>query len=168
LLGTFYEVACMSLPRPLFTRGDYALIGLLALGLSLSFLGKADPAPQPEPPTITDSRTCAAVAVYELSTVDDWNLRATIARTTLNAQETSGVDPECGKGLASALSGPFKPILWQNSLDAVDAVASGSYELSDACARAKTIITLPSSGSGTSLSDDADRAQCVLYNLAFL
>lgn len=158
----------MSLPRPLFTRSDIALFGLLVLGLSLSFLGKADPPAPAEPPTITDPRTCAAVAVYELSTVDDWSLRATIARTTLNAQETSGVDPECGKGLASALSGPFKPILWQNSLDAVDAVTSGSYELSDACARAKTILPLPSSGSDAPLTGDAARAQCVLYNLAFL
>ncbi|MGH8026172.1 MAG: hypothetical protein ACREO0_05520 [Pseudoxanthomonas sp.] len=159
----------MRIPRTaLLTRADLGLIALISAGLILTAVARTnEPAPAASP-VITDSRTCAALAVYELATVDDWAQRASIAAATLNAQKTSGADPECGKGLASALSGPFDPIRWQNSLDAVDAVASGSYALPDACARATTILPLRSSPGSDTLSGDAARAQCVIYDLAFV
>lgn len=150
---------------PLLTRGDICLIAVLVIGLLSTQLVKSEaPVIPPADPVITDARTCAALAVYERSTVDDWSQRAAIAAATLNAQKTSGADPDCGKGLASALSGPFKPILWQNALDAVDAVASGSYTLPDACARATVVIPVSAEPSPA----EPARAQCVISDLAFV
>lgn len=161
----------MPTPRtalPILTKADYALIAILGAGLFLTHIAKSDtPAPLP-PPVITDARTCAALAVYEQATVDDWSQRATIAAATLNAQKTSGADPDCGKGLASALSGPFKPVLWQNALDAVDAVASGSYELPDACARVTTVLPLRPVDPESPPQAPPTRAQCVIHDIAFV
>lgn len=157
-------------PTTFFTLADAGLVLLFVLGLFLTHIAKsaAPAAAAPKDPVITDPRTCAALAVYQQATVDDWSQRATIAAAALNAQKTSGADPECGNGLASALSGSFKPILWQNALDAVDAVASGSYTLPDACARVTSVIPLRPQGSNATPQAPPARAQCVIYDLAFV
>lgn len=144
-------------------KEDVALVLLLLGMLLLTQLAKtAEPHPDP---VVTDSRTCAALAVYALATDDDWGQRAAIAQATLNSHQSSGVDPDCGKNLVAALTGPFDSILWRNSLDAVYAVSSGSYDVPLACQRVTTVAPLdlstpPPQGAVT-------RSQCVVNGLAF-
>ncbi|WP_372380267.1 hypothetical protein [Xanthomonas sp. NCPPB 1062] len=113
----------------------------------------------PEQLSITSPRFCAALAVYELATVDDWGLRAGIARAALNGFAAAGRVPDCAQGVAAALTdGDFTPRRWQEALDAVDAVDSGDYALPDACARANAIIP----------ADAHVAAPCVMHGLAFV
>ncbi|PWH21751.1 hypothetical protein CDO09_20125 [Xanthomonas perforans] len=110
---------------------------------------------------MTSPRFCAALAVYELATVDDWGLRAGIARAALNGFATAGRVPDCAQGVAAALTGgDFTPRRWQNALDAVDAVDSGDYALPDSCARANAIFPANVSPSLA--------VQCVMHGLAFV
>ena len=90
---------------------------------------------------ITSPRICAALAVYELAAGDDWALRATVANTTLNAFRDADRVPDCAAGVTAALTQNFEPARWQLSLDAADAVLSGSYEISPAaCVRANAVV----------------------------
>lgn len=136
------------------------------------------PAPAPATPTrtigdvtapadlsIDNPRFCAAAAVYELADHDDWGLRATIAFATLNGFRAANSVPDCSARVAIALTHDFSQRRWQDALDAVDAVASGSYSVPDACARATTVAPV-SAVDADSLP--AARAQCVIYDLAFL
>lgn len=154
---------------PLLSGLGFLLLGaLIARGLAA-----VSPAEQPPRiPVVTDARTCAALAAYLHSeTSEDWSYLATIARTVLNQYSLDGAGPDCGKGLASALSGEFTPRRWQLALDVVDTVRSGDYSIApDACARADRIIPLDSRGLPTSPSDAAaaERAQCVIRDLAFV
>lgn len=115
---------------------------------------------------ISSPRICAALAVYQLASHDDWGLRATIAHVALNSFDAGGV-PNCTAGVATALTSDFSPRRWQDALDAVDAVSSGSYSISpDACIRATAVVPLSSVVNAESPS--AARAQCVIYDLAFV
>ena len=115
---------------------------------------------------ITSPRICAALEVYTKATADDWGLRATIALATLNGFKDTGRVPNCAAGVSAALTNDFSPHRWQLALDAVDAVASGSYSVSpDACARANAVVPL---STDETASPVAARAQCVIYDLAFV
>ena len=120
----------------------------------------------PERLVITSPRICAALEVYTLATADDWGLRATVAHATLNGYRESGRVPDCAAGVKAALATDFSPERWQLSLDAVDAVSSGSFSISpDACVRANAVIPL---SAANATSPVAARAQCVIYDLAFV
>ncbi|PPU28835.1 hypothetical protein XarCFBP6762_05355 [Xanthomonas arboricola] len=113
---------------------------------------------------MTSPRFCAALAVYELATVDDWSLRAGIARAALNGFHTAGRVPDCAQGVASALTGgDFTPRRWQEALDAVDAVAAGDYALPDSCARANAVMPADAAAFPATA-----HAQCVMHGLAFV
>ncbi|KRG38555.1 hypothetical protein ARC78_15590 [Stenotrophomonas pictorum JCM 9942] len=115
---------------------------------------------------ISSPRICAALAVYQMAKHDDWGLRATIAHATLNAFEAGGV-PNCTTGVAVALTSDFSPRRWQDALDAVDAVTSGSYSISpDACLRATAVV--PLSSVVNAKSPPAVWGQCVMHDLAFV
>ncbi|MGH8052523.1 MAG: hypothetical protein ACREP4_01135 [Stenotrophomonas sp.] len=119
---------------------------------------------------ITNPRVCAAVEVYQLAQVNDWGLRTTVASTALNSFRNAGSVPDCSARLKALMARDFSWSRWQESLDAVDAVSSGSYSISpDACARANTIVPLTivpdSPPDATSV---AALAQCVIYDLAFV
>lgn len=115
---------------------------------------------------ITSPRICAALAVYELADHDDWGLRGTIAATALNGFRAVDRVPNCAAGVAVALTADFDPRRWQDALDAVDAVTSGSYEISpEACVRATAVIRLSTIDPRT---PPAAQARCVLYDLAFI
>lgn len=149
---------------------------LLALG---GCAATAHPEPAPAASVTTDAgitvptdlviaspRICAALAVYELADHDDWGLRATIAGTALNGFREAKRVPDCAAGVAVALTESFSPRRWQNALDAVDAVTSGSYSVPDACARATAVAPLSSVVKAD--SPTAARAHCVIYDLAFV
>ncbi|WP_313271373.1 hypothetical protein [Stenotrophomonas sp.] len=152
---------------------------LAALCLVLSgcaATGQPEPSPAAEVTTdgdvtvpanlvITSPRICAALAVYELADHDDWGLRGTIAATALNGFRAADRVPNCAAGVAVALTADFSPRRWQDALDAVDAVASGSYPVPDACARATAVLPLSAVNAG---SPSAARAHCVIYDLAFV
>lgn len=114
---------------------------------------------------ITSPRICAALAVYELADHDDWGLRGTIAATALNGFRAADRVPNCAAGVAVALTAEFSPRRWQDALDAVDAVASGSYSVPDACARATAVLPLSAVNAD---SPSSARAHCVIYELAFV
>jgi len=115
---------------------------------------------------ITSPRICAALAVYELADHDDWGLRGTIAATALNGFRAADRVPNCAAGVAVALTEDFVPHRWQNALDAVDAVASGSYPIPEACARATAVVPLQSLGNASAPLSIG--AQCVIHGLAFI
>lgn len=119
---------------------------------------------------ITSPRICAALAVYELANADDWGLRATIANATLNAFNDAQRVPDCASGVGAALTAGFQPARWQLALDAVDAVQSGSYQVSlEACVRANAVVPLSTAdGNEPSTSPVLVRAQCVMSDLAFV
>ncbi|MDJ1520551.1 hypothetical protein MF545_00450 [Stenotrophomonas maltophilia] len=119
---------------------------------------------------ITSPRICAALAVYELAAADDWGLRATVANTSLNAFRDASRVPDCAPGITKALTQNFQPERWQLSLDAADAVLSGSYQVSPAaCVRANAVVPLSTAdGKEPSTSPVLARAQCVMYDLAFI
>ncbi|MEN5271872.1 hypothetical protein [Stenotrophomonas lactitubi] len=115
---------------------------------------------------ITSPRICAALEVYTLATENDWGLRATIAQAVLNGYNETGRVPDCAAGVSAALANDFSSYRWQLALDAVDAVASGSYSVSpDACARANTVVPLSTE---VATSPVVARARCVIYDLAFV
>ncbi|HHA2690834.1 TPA: hypothetical protein ACOEPG_002813 [Stenotrophomonas maltophilia] len=124
----------------------------------------------PDGLVITSPRICAALAVYELAAGDDWALRATVANTTLNAFRDADRVPDCAAGITEALTQNFEPARWQLSLDAADAVLSGSYEISPAeCVRANAVVPLSTAdGKEPSTSPVLARAQCVMHELAFV
>ncbi len=114
---------------------------------------------------ITSPRTCAALEVYTLANENDWGLRTTIAQAVLNGFNDAGRVPDCAAGVSAALANDFSPYRWQLALDAVDAVAAGTYSVSpDACARANTVVPL----STEATSPVVARARCVIYDLAFV
>lgn len=115
---------------------------------------------------ITSPRICAALEVYTLANENDWGLRTTIAQAVLNGFNEAGRVPDCAAGVSAALAKDFSPYRWQLALDAVDAVVGGTYSVSpDACARANTVVPL---STGEATSPVVARAQCVIYDLAFL
>lgn len=134
---------------------------VMVAGVGIAALGAAKCEHHQTAPTTTavDARTCAARAVYAVSD-DDWGLRATVAKTTLNVFSTLGPGAPCRPSSPLPWSeGSFDTARWQAALDVVDAVASGDYVVSPlACARAT--VVLPSAA--------APRAQCVYGDLAFL
>jgi len=120
---------------------------------------------------VTNPRICAAEAVYRLATADDWGLRAAIAKVTLNGYQERRSVPDCAEGVEGALTTDFSPRRWQDALDAVDAVMAGDYVVfPDACARANAIVPLSVAleQSANAAPSAAGRAQCVIYNLAFV
>lgn len=131
-----------------------------------------EPAPRvPANLIITHPRVCAAVQVYELAKADDWGLRTTVASAALNSFRDGGAVPDCSARLTALMADGFSWPRWQQSLDAVDAVMSGDYSVSpDACARANTIVPLPivPDSLPDAVSPTAARAQCVIYDLAFV
>lgn len=102
---------------------------------------RADVQPDQFAEPITDARVCAATAVYTLATGDDWGQRAVIANAVLNQYAAGG--PDCRRPLDAALSSDFDVLRWQQALDAVDAVASGSYALPPGCIRANRVVPTP-------------------------
>lgn len=81
----------------------------------------------PEQLSITSPRFCAALAVYELATVDDWGLRAGIARAALNGFATAGRVPDCAEAwpprspVASSapIAGRTRLMRWTQSMQAI-------------------------------------------------
>ncbi|MBB3832517.1 hypothetical protein FHR55_000683 [Xanthomonas arboricola] len=146
-----------------------ALAAALAAGCAVTGQPTAEPTTAtgegiPEQLSITSPRFCAALAVYELATVDDWSLRAGIARAALNGFATAGRVPDCAQGVAAALTGgDFTPRRWQEALDAVDAVGSGDYALPDSCARANAVMPADAAAFPATA-----HAQCVMHGLAFV
>lgn len=155
-------------------------LGLAALAsfILLAAIAAATPADHsdaaeyiaPDGLVITSPRICAALAVYELAKSDDWGLRATVANTTLNSFRDSSRVPDCAAGVTIALTRDFKPARWQLALDSVDAVLSGSYQVSPAaCVRANAVVPLSTAdGKEPSKSPVLARAQCVMDELAFV
>lgn len=134
----------------------------------------ADPNHAPHVPAklvITHPRICAAVAVYDIADANDWGLRTTVANTALNSFRDGGAVPDCSARLTALMAKDFSWPRWQLALDAVDAVMTGDYSVSpDACARANTMIPLsivPDSPP-EAVPPAAARAQCVIYDLAFV
>jgi len=158
-----------------------ARLGLVALAcfIALAVTAWASPSYAPAAPVdgsapeglvITSPRICAALAVYELAATDDWGLRATVANTSLNAFRDASRVPDCASGITKALTENFQPERWQLALDAADAVLSGSYQVSPAaCVRANAVVPLSTAdGKEPSTSPVLARAQCVMYDLAFI
>lgn len=141
------------------------LLALLVVGLDRSAQAHAAERDADTFP-VTAPRVCAAVAVYTQATADDWAQRAVIARAWLNRAKTHPV-ADCRPGLTRALSSNFSPIRWQQALDAVDAVTSGSYAIPLACARVNTVLP-PVARSGSPLLQTGARAQCIIRDLAFV
>jgi hypothetical protein len=124
---------------------------------------------------ITDTRICAAVAVYAFDAAG-WDQRAVAAHATLNRFANIGEVPDCGSALISIAGKQFDPMRWQNALDAVDAVQSGSFDIPFACVRVDTALP-PKAGTvsdGSPLfpmlapASVSARTQCVLGGLAFV
>ncbi len=155
-----------------------ARVGLIALASFALVAVAAWAAPQeatdqiaaPDGLVITSPRICAALAVYDLARSDDWGLRATVANASLNAFRDASRVPDCAAGVSVALTRDFQPARWQLALDSVDAVLSGSYQVSPAaCVRANAVIPLSTAdGKGPSTSPVLARAQCVMDELAFV
>jgi len=118
-------------------------------------------------PLVTDARICAATAAYTQATGDFWDQRAAIARAALNRYAAEGNVPDCGQALTSIVADGVDSHLWQASLDAVDAVQSGSYALPDACVRADTVSPAVQASTSPLSSADSARTHCVLSGLAF-
>jgi hypothetical protein len=146
------------------TRGEGALwwfgmsCGVLGL-VGVASMVLADlTAPAPAV-AVHDVRTCAALAVYNGATADDWSQRAAIANAALNA--FAEAVPDCGPRLLQEAERGIDPRRWQSALDAVDAVRSGSYDVPRACQPADSVA--PSSeADGRAL-----RSQCVIAGLVF-
>lgn len=101
-------------------------------------------------------RDCAIRTVYHYAQ-DDYGQRALIAAAVLNAS-VPNVGTPCEAPLLPADVGDLPdPYRLQASIDAVDAVASGSYTLPVAC-DGVTAFSPPES---------APRSQCVYAGLAF-
>lgn len=139
------------------------LFAALCAGLDDLFEARAADAagvPLSEVP-VTEPRLCATVAVYTQATADDWSQRAVIAQAALNARA------DCSAALAGVVGQGFEPLRWKFALDAVDAVASGSYPVPLACARVNAVVPT-TAGPGHPLAQAGARAQCVIRDLAFV
>lgn len=151
---------------PALRRRDRRLAaGILAVYAAAAFAivacaQRAEPAPAVAEP-ITDARLCAATAVYTLATADDWGQRAVIANAVLNQYAAGG--PDCRRPLEAALSLEFSVHRWQQALDAVDAVASGSYALPPGCIRANRVVSQPPLGGAV-----GPALHCSMGGLSFL
>ncbi len=154
-----------------------AAVGFTALWIGSGWI-EQQRAPQFSTPVgynlqVDDPRICAAVASYTLATGDHWDQRAVIARASLNRFQQLGHVPDCGQALAGILGEGLDRYLWQASLDAADAVLSGSYAIPLACARADHVVRSPARpvvnlvGLPPSVGSVA-RAQCVIGDLAFV
>lgn len=141
-----------------------ALLALLVVGLERGFAAQAA---ESDSFPVTAPRVCAAVAVYTLATADDWSQRAVIARAWLNRTKIRPAS-DCRPALNAALSNDFSPIRWQQALDAVDAVASGSYAIPFACARVNTVLPAAVTRARSPLVRPGARAQCIIRDLAFV
>ena len=158
------------------------MIRALMIALLLALCGcAATGQPEPLPPAsvttdgsvsvpsdlvISSPRICAALVVYKLADHNDWGLRATIAATALNGYRAAEHVPNCAVGVAVALTQDFSQRRWQDALDAVDAVTSGSYSISPAaCARATAVVRLSAADPNY---PPAAQAPCVIYDLAFI
>lgn len=120
---------------------------------------------------VTNPRICAAEVVYRLARTDDWGLRAAIATATINGYRQAGRVNDCADGVSAALTTDFSPRRWQDALEAVDAVMAGDYIVSPAaCARANAVVPVASieARAGTTAGARGQRAQCVIYGLAFV
>ncbi|MFL4597601.1 hypothetical protein ACJ6WI_10025 [Stenotrophomonas maltophilia] len=157
-------------------RIGLAVIACFALLALVGWAAPSDPpasepgAGTPRDLVITSPRICAALAVYELASDDDWGLRATIANAALNAFHDADRVPDCAAGVTAALTQNFEPARWQLALDAADAVLSGSYQVSPAaCVRANAVVPLSTAdGKRPGTSPVLARAQCVMHELAFV
>jgi len=173
----------VALRFPRFRRADdrrlfaQAALAAMALGLFGTLVYKTDDAfaaraeadadaPAEFTLAIHDSRVCATVAVYRDATADDWGQRATIARTVLNSFDADGV-PDCAPALMRILELGLDKIRWQAALDAVDAVASGSYAIPLACERADSVAPLDVTTGSLPSGALSARSQCVINGLAF-
>lgn len=101
----------------------------------------------------------AALAVYEQATADDWLQRTAIANAALNDYADGGVTTASPLEWVAPPVG-FDPLRWEQSLAAVEAVASGDYALPEACVRATRVIA-QSDARGLG-------AQCVVRDLVFV
>ncbi|WP_202842040.1 hypothetical protein [Luteimonas saliphila] len=119
---------------------------------------RAEPSGDAGAPTVTDTRLCAAVATYSLATGDHWDQRAAIANATLNRFRKLGMVPDCGPTLTRIVGAGLNTYRWQASLDAVDSIRSGSYQLPLACVRADTVSPAVAGSA---------RTHCVIADLAF-
>jgi hypothetical protein len=122
----------------------------------------------PTPPSgvdlaITDARTCAAVAAYNVAD-HDTGLQAAFVSVALN-QARSTTPPDCASGLVAVMANGLDQVRWQRALDLVDGVMSGDYPLGlGACARATEVIPPASDLPYPSRA----RAQCVISGYAFV
>ena len=113
------------------------------------------------PVAMVPATDCAVRTVYFASTEDDWGQRALIAYSVLNRVTAPGVDARLPCAYPSPLDagGPLPdPYLLQAARDAVQAVASGSYDIPPACAGATEVL----------FASASPRAQCVYGDLAFV
>ena len=161
-------------------RKAWGMLFIAVAGFSALWFGSAPDAAEQDTAAETayhlqvdEPRVCAAVAAYVLATGDHWDQRAIIARTALNRFEQQGHVPDCGQALAKILGEGIDRHLWQASLDAVDAVQSGSYAIPVACARANHVEGPPALHAvyligSTPSADSEARAQCVIGGLAFV
>lgn len=160
--------------RKSFKVGFAALVCFALLGVVASTTPSKAPAnppvAAPDGLVVTSPRICAALAVYELASTNDWGLRATVANTALNAFRDVKRVPDCAAGVTLALTRDFQPARWQLALDSVDAVLSGSYQVSPTeCVRANAVVPLATAdGKNPSTSPVLARAQCVIHDLAFV
>lgn len=105
----------------------------------------------------TSARDCAIRAVYHYAD-DDFGQRALIAAAVLNTALAPDAGLDCGAPpLPSSIGGLPDPYRMQSAIDAVDAVASGSYDVPPACTGVSSV----------SLPSEAPRSQCVYGGLAF-
>jgi hypothetical protein len=169
--------------RTTLTTGGWLLAAVLGFGATGAAIigpepGTAVAAADPDAPTVTSPRVCAAAAAYAIATGDHWDQRAAIARAALNRFDALGHVPDCGRTLTTIVAAGVDSRLWQASLDAVDAVQSGSYALPDACVRADTVSPLPRANrrfptlvatpaGAPPVSSPAARTHCVIGDLAF-
>ena len=117
--------------------------------------------PPAQPVATVPVSECAVRTVYFTSTQDDWGQRALIASAVLNRASAPGVDARLPCAYPSPLDAgaPLPdPYLLQSARDAVEAVASGSYEIPPACAGATEVL----------IASASPRAQCVYGGLAFV
>lgn len=153
--------------RPALRRRDRRLAaGILAMYAAAALVivacsPRADLQADHMAEPITDARLCAATAVYTLATADDWGQRAVIANAVLNQYAAGG--PDCRPPLEAALTLEFSVRRWQQALDAVDAVASGSYALPPGCIRANRVVPSPPLGGAV-----GPALHCSMGGLSFL
>lgn len=148
--------------RSLIDSGSFVLglctgVVIACGGIAVGYMsGSSEATPLAE---TTTARECAIRAVYHLSTDDDWGQRALIASTVLNRVSSPDAGIPCGLPASPASVGVLpNSYQWQSAVDAVDAVASGSYVVPMACTGAVEVVR----------ASAVPRAQCVVGDLAFV